>query len=1040
MMRMILTPTVTALIVTACPLTMLYADVVLEPCTYYENFETRELSAWASYPLWQDTAYDPNIRVNEIVPGDPNISMVQKVTPYTNVDNYAGAQKELDMYMVPGSTISLRYYIKTNLQMEFFKVRLACGSDGKLDVIFNNPPTNRWEWVTVTYTDYIRENPFIAGKDKIKVNALAVLTKIPDADPAMPIYLGLDDITFKGQRAMAFQFAEPKVFKLSEWTPYIASEHYHKGDTFSLRGAWPLDADKVTFDLALYTDHSQKILSTILGKRGSEWSLKPVKLIWPEGLYLGTLTAYRGDRRLSETEITIYIAPADLAGKHPRLWFDAEKKKWVESRLTSERFKTVYDDILKSAKSSRDKLPMDGVVFDIDQFLDEDWLIGDNSQAWFTTISTWQNTIHNNALAYALGNDREAGEYTKDLIVKISQFPYWLHPWMRKRGNNFYYPLGELGMELALGYDLTYDLMTEDERKIVRSAMMKNIVLGAHKGYVEDDLVTSNSSNWVAHITGGSLMCQAAMYGDGPDVARMEPYFTGAIMKDFQLIQNALDREGAYGEGYGYFNFSMLSWSKSLPAVENVFKVDMSGKLNRGYNELVWAGIVKDKRYFYFGDSGGELGQMTNFAWLLPKYRDPLLGWLYNFTKQGETFMDVLYETGDVPRDDPFDEKPVRLFRDVGTTVFKSGWESDDFVFVLRSGPFINHQHLDQGTFWLSDRGSLFIEERHGSTYYEDPLYQPWYTQPVAHSTILVNRNHQSQRVGDLLWHVDGFNDYAFVTHFLDGGSAAFVSGDIGRLYWGKVKSMQRNVLYLKPRILLMLDTIIPAERDVDVTLLYQTAHLEDITPSGDCSTIAKEGNTLFITHLSPEYREVEAVETPHYLYTLLREKPLKREGMLMVTARTSGAPLLMANILTSTTGGHPSINAENGVGCVSGTAEGIPFAYTTRPGSVYEANGNKTDALAFTTSGSRIFAAMCTTFSRGGTFLLSSQKPMTCEIGDGSLSYYTCGETEASIGVSAKPSVVTVNGQRLKSITYDPVRSVIVLMLPAGEGNVEYK
>ncbi len=135
------------------------ADVVLEPYTYQEDFETRELSAWASYPLWQDTAYDPNFRVNTIVPGDPNISVVQKVTPYTKVDNYAGGQKELDAYLVPGSSISLRFYLKTNLQPEFFKVRLAAGPDKKVDCTIHNPPANRWEWITVTYNDFIRENP-----------------------------------------------------------------------------------------------------------------------------------------------------------------------------------------------------------------------------------------------------------------------------------------------------------------------------------------------------------------------------------------------------------------------------------------------------------------------------------------------------------------------------------------------------------------------------------------------------------------------------------------------------------------------------------------------------------------------------------------------------------------------------------------------------------------------------------------------------------------------------------------------------------------
>src|SRR5665213_3277244 len=73
-------------------------NVILEPYSYSNDFETRTLGAWASYPLWQDNAYDQNFQVKEFIPGDSNISIVQKVTPYSNVDNYAGAQKLLDMY------------------------------------------------------------------------------------------------------------------------------------------------------------------------------------------------------------------------------------------------------------------------------------------------------------------------------------------------------------------------------------------------------------------------------------------------------------------------------------------------------------------------------------------------------------------------------------------------------------------------------------------------------------------------------------------------------------------------------------------------------------------------------------------------------------------------------------------------------------------------------------------------------------------------------------------------------------------------------
>ncbi|HUT63246.1 MAG TPA: heparinase II/III family protein [Anaerolineae bacterium] len=1037
---------------------------VLEPFTYKQDFETQELSAWASYPLWQDTAYDPNFRVDKLVPRDPNISIVQKVTPYTNVDNYAGAQKELDMYMGPGSTISFRYYLKTHLPAAFFKVILAAGEDGKVDFTIFDPPTNRWEWITVSFTDFIRENSCLAGRDAIKVNAVAVLVKFPNADPAMPVYLGLDDVVFNGKRAMAFQFAEPEVVKLSEWKPYIPVKHYHRGDNFILRGNWPLDAQRVTLDMCLLTSPAKNIYSTTLSKVGDVWTLKEMKLNFEEGLYLCTLTALIGGKKLSETEFTVYIAPGNIGGKHPRLWFDSEKKKWVESRLKSERFKRVYENMLSSAKSSRERVPLDEVVFDIDQFPDEDWL--PTLQAWSgNRIGAWRNALYNNALAYAFHEDREAGEYAKNLFVSISRFPYWLHPWMIKRGQHIYYPLGEMGMDLALGYDLLYDLMDENERIITRKAMMNQIVLGCHKGYVEDDLVTSNTSNWVAHITGGSLMCQAAMYGDGPDVEQMEPYFTGAIFKDYELIQKVLDSDGAYGEGYGYYNFSMLSWSKSLPAVENVFKVDMSGKLDGSYKEIIWAGIVKDKQDFYFGDSGGNLGPLTNWAWLLAKYKDPLLGWFYNFLKGGETFMDVLYEIGEVPRDDPFDENPVKLFREVGTTVFKSGWEKDDFVFVMRTGPFFNHQHLDQGTFWLAGGGNIFIEERNGSTYYDDPLYQSWYTQPVAHSTLLIDRNHQSQRTGDLLRHVSGFNDYAFVTHFLDGEKAAFSSGDIGRLYWNKVRSIKRNVLYLKPNILLMVDTIVPAERDVNVTLLYQTAYLNDINAGEELSTITRESdvvltedpekfrgevthfqktagnrNTLYIRHLYPEHLEVTSVETPHYLYTLQNQKPLEKEGMLTVTARTSGVPLVMAHILTPSSGPEPHITVFYGDGCTYGEVNGTSFTVNTRPGNLYEVKDFvMTDALVATGDTTRIFAAMCTKLFRQDRIILETDQPMTCDISSDGMKYYHCGEGNVEFGVPSKPHGIAINGEKVTSFTYNNEHRSVIITLPAGEGTVSF-
>lgn len=1036
----------------------LFAEVALEPFTYTENFETRTLGAWASYPFWQDIAYDPNFRVNEMVPGDPNISIEQKVTPYTNVDNYAGAQKLLDMYLTPGSSVTLRYYLKTNLPVEYFKVRFAAGKYGKIDCTVSDPQLNRWVWQTVTYNDFVRENSCLAGQDKIKINALAVLAKIPSADPDMPIYLGLDDITFKGKRATAFQFEEPKMYKLAEWKPYIPKAQYYKGDTFNLSGYWPLDAKEVLLSIVSYTDTTKTLYTSKLNKKSEIWSLNPMKIDFPEGFYLGVLRASDGRTIISDTEFTMHIAPKDIGGKHPRLLFDNVKKVKMNALLKEDKFQTVYEGIKENAASQREKIPVESLVYDLDQFPDENWL--PTWSAWGSHIYHTDSALLWNSLAYMFHNDREAGEYAKDVLVRLSAWPDFTHPWQTKRGRFSEHRTGSWSHRVALAYDLTYDLMTETERTQVRRALKEYLVKGAFKTYVENDNITGKTSNWLCMITGGSLMLQAAMFQDGPDVENLEPYFSGTMMKYFTFIQRVTDsKDGAWGEGLGYNNYSFRNMSQSAPSLMNVFNIDVSGPLYGSYNEYIWAGLVKDRQYFYYGDSGGNLNPLDAWAWLLDRQKDPRLGWFYNYLKYGKVesntkdsvrddrvtykknqdFEDVLYETENVPQDDPFDENPVKVFREVGTTVFKSGWETDDFVFVMRTGAFYNHQHLDQGSFWLADRGSIFMEERHNSTYYDDPLYQPWYTQPVGHSTILINGNHQSQRVGDHLVFAEGFDDYAFIYEFLDGDNVSFSSGDIGRLYWDKVKCLRRNVLFLKPRTVLMLDTVVPGARDVDMTLLYQTERLGDIIAGEDYSTISKDGNTLYIMHLTPDKVDAVSVETPHYLYTLQRQKPLVKEGMLTVTARTDKTPMVMANILTSTTGTMPDVTYKEGDGYMSGSASGTPFAFSSRPGMRYDTGEFGTDAAAISWNGATVFAALCTELDRNGNLLVKSENPITCQVSTAGFKYSLGEDSEITLGVTSKPQKVSVNGNPIKEFRYDDALKALVLTLPKGEGVLSF-
>ncbi len=1012
----------------------------LEPFAYKEDFETNELNGWASYPLWQDTAYDPNLRPGRIVPGDRNLSLLLRVTPYTPVDAYAGAQKKLEFYFLPSSSLSLRYYLKTHGKAEFLKIRLAGENGETIDFTVDAPIPNRWNPVTITMEDIRHQHPKIE-LSAIKVTGLAVLAKFPQADPAMPIYFGLDDISIDAARVPDFRFLEPETHKLDEWNPYILKRHFRQGDSFRLRGHWSVQADRVEIRVSDFVQKGKVLFKSQLRYSSGEWSHPAIRLGWPEGLYLAELEAFAGKKKVAATVFTLVISPPDLAGRHPRLWFNPQELVSIRAKLQQPRFQAVAEGLAKAAREARQNLPLDKVMFDIDIFPLDEPLLGNvprSIYSWFDRIRPWRQATSSNALAFALLGDREAGLYGRSLIVKLASFPFWVHPWFKSRGQHIYYPVGELGMDVALAYDLLYELMTEEERKIVRAGLFRNVVEGCHRSYVEDNLVTSNTSNWVAHITGGSLMSQAATYGDGNDGREVEPYFTGVLLKLYDFIQKSIGRDGGYGESYGYCNFTMESLAKALPSLANVFGIDFSPTLELTYQDLAWATLHDQKFFFYFGDSSGNIGPLTNWAWLLARRGDPLLSWLYHFFKKEETLFDVIYDPDRVPQRDPFRENPVRLFRDIGTTVFRSGWKGEDFLFVLRTGAFFNHQHLDQGTFWLADRGEIFIGERKGSTYYDDPYYQSHYTQPVAHSTILIDHNAQSQRVGDPLLFIDGFKEHAFVDHFLNGQETAFVIGDITRLYWGKAKEIRRHVLYLKPRTLLMLDTVVPAGKDVDVTLLYQAGAFQDIEAGKETSFIHKGNKTLAIAHLWPEKREVKVEETPLYINTIRTANPLVREGMLTLTSRTFGEPLLLANLLTTAVEEKQSpVKIEKGEGYNHGLIDGRDFLFSARPGRSYQGHGWSTDALALTWTKDSIFVAYATSLSSEGKLIFRSTEPMTCEIAPGKIKYYLSRPASVSFGQERRPASVLLNKQKIRKLSWNSKTRELEIPLPAGENEI---
>lgn len=1039
----------------------------LRPVVYREDFEAGELNGWASYPPCQDTAYNPYVYPGKIRPDDPGTAFVAMEEVHWNEDQFLGGMKRLDLVLDRSFSLSFRYYIKTLDTPVSLEVHIPSATGERFVYTLDKPPANRWFGVRIGWRDFEKQNHAILGRDMIPMTALIIQAKIAKADPDTDVFFAFDDIELSAHEVIRFAFAEPETAVLDEWPERIPLRHYRTGNDLIVKGGLDFQADSVSMELTPFAARETVVAAVDLTSDGNgEWFSDAIPLNkpdFPHGLYRGRIAARIGDDVVSETFFTVFVVDNERFKDHPRLLFGSSELDEIRRRFSEERFERVRTVFVSQAVSYREKVPPETVVYDFDQFPVKDWI--PTLWNWFIDrIMNFREALYTNAVLYAMNGDREAGEYCRRVMLALAEFPCWNHPWMEERGFHSYFPIGEMTEAYALAYDFCGDLLSDVERETARRAMIERYVKPTFRTYIEQNRITVNSSNWISHINGGALMALTASLGDDTGYGDLEPWLTGFLLKEHTYISTVFGRDGSYGEGFRYYNFAMHSFARVIPMLERLFGLDLSEPMLESWRETLWAGIPQDDILFTFGDSqgyikgeaqaywiGGQSGPMNNFAWLVARTRSPHLAWLYRTLKAYDTFEEVVHDAGDVPVVPPDDLPKVAFFREVGTAVFKSGWGSKDFVFVFRSGPFYNHQHMDQGSFFLADHGEIFFEERYDGDhhYYDDPLYQSHAIRTISHNTILVNGNPQSQEVGDPADFSPGMNDHALFMDRLDSNAFSFASGRLDGVYRGAVKEMWRSVLYIKPRAVLIVDRIVPGPKDAAVDLLFHTERRDDIAPGDEATEFRRNGASCRLFHLAPGEARREIGTDPHFLCQYNR-RPLFERGFLKISADTVSAPLVFANLAAATAdGSHPDISTVRGNGWVGADigieGSNVSVAVNTSDDTV-DFGGFKTDAaiVALDKADGAVCIARGTYLVEGDRILISSTNPLTaCVLCDAGCTKATCYIEEASdvtIAVKGKPETILVNGVPSAEFTYEPSASIVSLALPEGEITVDIR
>jgi hypothetical protein len=762
----------------------------------------------------------------------------------------------------------------------------------------------------------------------------------------------------------------------------------------------------------------------------------------------------------SETDQTVFKANmtvAPKAGLHPRLYFEARDRDTLIARTRNPQLGELWEHLQTTARNTRatGELPPGGKIFGM---LDEEYLLP-SLLGYFGAMNQARSRIAHNALVAYLKDDAEARRAALSAMIDVARWERWEPPWFTAHGQHTYYPAGQLAAEMAFGYDLLYDHLSESERALIRRALIEKAIIPTFKEYVADNRIMANTSNWIAHTVGGALIALAAIAGDvkaAETEGRFEAYLDGLLRKFDDHLKASYLPDGSYGEGISYQEFDLETTTFTIEALKRVFGLDywershVIGSLAFPlYTFAQPASASPD-----MGDSHPPSGR--TIAPLVARAKDPVLRWFYNQFRHTE-IRDFLFFDDSIKPQSP--QLPTsRIFADKGNAVFRTDWSGESIVLLFRAGPNFNHNHADQGAFLLTAFGEPLITEAGWSHYYNDPHYATYFTQAIGHNTVLVDGNPESQSIADTPQFA-GLNAYPKMTNALTSEFYDSVSSDLASVYRGRLSRYTRRIIFIKPHYFVVFDDLavngVPANLDwllhlpnrarltTDAGVTLYSADkaalaIRALTPSS--AVTVRDGRLPYATFATTTPRTVP--QQPAFL-DLHTVEPVRAKQFLvaLVPARTGEVARSIANQMTAINGaGFTGLRTDRGV-----ERDFVLFRSGDANASLrYEDYTTDAAAWAATQSGARLkmFAVEeARSFAHAGRLRLASDRAVGFAA---SFSENVIGAAcDAASPVTlrlftgAKPSRALIDGREM-AVSYNQAEAMISLIVPAGRHQLE--
>ena len=455
---------------------------------------------------------------------------------------------------------------------------------------------------------------------------------------------------------------------------------------------------------------------------------------------------------------------------------------------------------------------------------------------------------------YRITGDRRFAARARDEMLAAAKFSDW--------NPSHFLDVAEMTAGLGIGYDWTFDALSDEERGVIRDAILAKGLEPGLKVHASGKGFPRNTNNWNQVCNGGLTVGALAIADEQPEVARVAREILEAARESLPRAMKQFEPDGGCDEGPGYWSYATHYIVYYLAALETALGTDLGFKQSPGLAET---GLFRihtigpTGRTFNYADAGSTVGPAANMFYLARVFNRPVYAAhermvVRDYKAALEPFH-LMWFNPDGNEGNLAALPMSAQYARIDVAVMRSGW-SKDAAFVGFKGGFnaASHAHLDLGSFvyeadgvrWALDLGS---DDYNLPGYFGGKRWSYYRLATESHNTLMLDGENQALKGKSPL--------VAFAA-----AKRNFAVADLTDAYGKKAEKVLRGVELLPDRALLVQDEIqAPEHEPVEVTWTMLTDAKAEVNSDGNEVILRKSDKTLAMRLVLPKSARFEIIE-----------------------------------------------------------------------------------------------------------------------------------------------------------------------------------